>query len=270
MSTAAAESATRYQHTFDGRTDQVTQVRRQIAAHLDGCPVAADAILIASELAANAVLHSASAGEFFTVRCQAQPGHVWIEVQDLGGPWQPRPSGNHLHGLDIIQPSPARQLGNQDHRRRGLHRVGTAPPARADPTMTSIRLCAPRYPSPSRDPAPGDTMTTDPGCSGPRRPLHEMTTEDLSRFRYQLERALQRMIAEDPGRGALQQQLAAVRAILQARGRTQDAHTPAVRPLPPGTYRLTARIFAGLFTDYDLHNVTSGYIALPKGSPCVC
>jgi hypothetical protein len=103
MSTAAAESATRYQHTFDGRTDQVTQVRRQIAAHLDGCPVAADAILIASELAANAVLHSASAGEFFTVRCQAQPGHVWIEVQDLGGPWQPRPSGNHLHGLDIIQ-----------------------------------------------------------------------------------------------------------------------------------------------------------------------
>ena len=110
-------------------------------------------------------------------------------------------------------------------------------------------------------------MTTDPGCSGPQRPLHEMTTKDLSQFRSQLERALQRMIAEDPGRRALQQQLTAVRVILQARGRTQDAHTPAVRPLPPGTYRLTARIFAGLFTDYDLHNVTSGYIALPKGTP---
>lgn len=110
-------------------------------------------------------------------------------------------------------------------------------------------------------------MTTDPSCSGLQRPLHEMTTEDLSRFRYQLERALQRMITENPGRGALQQQLAAVRAILQARGRTQNANTPPFQPLPPGTYRLTARIFAGLFTDYDLHNVTSGYIALPKGTP---
>jgi hypothetical protein len=110
-------------------------------------------------------------------------------------------------------------------------------------------------------------MTTDPGCSGPQRPLHEMTTEDLSRVRYQLERALQRMIAEDPGRGPLQQRLTAVRAILQARTRTREAPTPAARPLLPGTYRLTARVFAGLFTDYDLHNVTSGYVALPKGTP---
>jgi hypothetical protein len=110
-------------------------------------------------------------------------------------------------------------------------------------------------------------MTTDPDQGGPQRPLHEMTTEDLSRFRYQLERTLQRMTAEDPGRGQLQQQLAAVRAILQARARTQSGSPPAARPLPPGTYQLTARIFAGLFTDYDLHNIPSGYIALPKGTP---
>lgn len=110
-------------------------------------------------------------------------------------------------------------------------------------------------------------MTTDSGQARPQRPLHEMTTEDLSRSRYQLERALQRMTAEDPGRGPLQQQLTAVRAIFQARARAQDAPAPAARPLPPGTYHLTVRIFAGLFTDYDLHNVTSGYIALPKGTP---
>lgn len=102
MSRAAAEAATRYQHTFDGRANQVAQVRRQIAAHLGGCPGAQDAVLIASELAANAVLHSASAGEFFTVRCQARHGYVWIEVQDLGGPWQPSPPGDRPHGLDII------------------------------------------------------------------------------------------------------------------------------------------------------------------------
>jgi anti-sigma regulatory factor (Ser/Thr protein kinase) len=102
MSRAAAEAATRYQRTFDGQANQIAKVRRQIAAYLNGCPEAQDAVLIASELAANAVLHSASAGEFFIVRCQARPESVWIEVQDLGGPWQPSPPGDRPHGLDII------------------------------------------------------------------------------------------------------------------------------------------------------------------------
>ncbi len=103
MSTAAAEAATQYQHTFDGRADQVAQVRRQIATHLDGCPAAADAMLIASELAANSVLHSASAGEFFTVRAEAYPDYVWIECEDLGGPWHCRQPDDRPHGLDIIE-----------------------------------------------------------------------------------------------------------------------------------------------------------------------
>ncbi len=103
MSRAAAEAATWYQRTFHGRADQVRQVRREIAAHLDGCPAADDAVLIASELAANSVLHSQSTGEFFTVRCQASPDYVWVEVEDLGGPWHPRPPGDRPHGLDIVQ-----------------------------------------------------------------------------------------------------------------------------------------------------------------------
>src|SRR6516162_8767460 len=70
----APPPATWYQRTFHGRADQVG---REIAAHLHGCPAAADAVLIASELAGNAVTHSASAGEFFTVRCQAYPDYVW-------------------------------------------------------------------------------------------------------------------------------------------------------------------------------------------------
>jgi len=102
VSSAATEAATRYQHTFHGRADQVSQVRRAIARHLAGCPAADDAVLIASELAANSVLHSASAGEFFTVRCQAHPGYVWIEVEDLGGPWQLAQPDGRSHGLDII------------------------------------------------------------------------------------------------------------------------------------------------------------------------
>jgi hypothetical protein len=74
----APPPATWYQRTFHGRADQVGQVRREIAAHLHGCPAAADAVLIASELAGNAVTHSASAGEFFTVRCQAYPDYVSV------------------------------------------------------------------------------------------------------------------------------------------------------------------------------------------------
>jgi hypothetical protein len=102
VSSTAAEAATRYQRTFPGRPDQVRRVRHELACYLAACPAADDAILIASELATNAIVHSASRGQFFTVRCQSSPGHVRIEVEDLGGPWQPNPSGDRPHGLDII------------------------------------------------------------------------------------------------------------------------------------------------------------------------
>ena len=103
MTRAAAQAATWYQRTFHGQADQVAQVRREIAAHLNGCPAAADAILIASELAANSVVHSDSAGEFFTVRCEAYPDYLWVEVEDLGGPWHRKPGDDRPHGLDIIE-----------------------------------------------------------------------------------------------------------------------------------------------------------------------
>ncbi len=102
MDTAAARAATWYQRTFRGQADQLARVRREIAAHLDGCPAAADAVLIASELSANAVTHSASAGQFFTIWCQAYPGYLWIECEDLGGQWHPKPADDRPHGLDII------------------------------------------------------------------------------------------------------------------------------------------------------------------------
>ena len=103
MSSAAAQTAISYQRTFPGRADQVGLVRRDIASYLAGHRATDDAVLIASELAANSVLHSASAGEHFTVRCQACPGHVLIEVEDLGGPWRPGRPDSRPHGLDIIR-----------------------------------------------------------------------------------------------------------------------------------------------------------------------
>ena len=103
MSSAAARAATRYQRTFHGRADQVAQVRYDIAAHLNGCPAADDAILIVSEIVTNAIMHSNSNGESFTVRCETFRDYVRIECEDLGGPWHcPRPH-DRPHGLDIIQ-----------------------------------------------------------------------------------------------------------------------------------------------------------------------
>jgi anti-sigma regulatory factor (Ser/Thr protein kinase) len=98
-----AATAPGYARTFPGRADQVSQVRRQIAAYLDNCPAADDIVLIADELAANAILHTRSRGGTFAVRCHATPGQTRIEVEDLGGPWRPRDPGDRPHGLDIIQ-----------------------------------------------------------------------------------------------------------------------------------------------------------------------
>src|SRR6266571_7022751 len=98
----AAQTAAWYQRTFHGRADQVSQVRRDLARHLADCPAVDEAVLIASELAANAIVHSGSAGEFFTVRCEAYPGYVWVEVEDLGGLWHCTKPDDRPHGLDII------------------------------------------------------------------------------------------------------------------------------------------------------------------------
>jgi anti-sigma regulatory factor (Ser/Thr protein kinase) len=92
--------------SYPGQRGQIRLVRAALALLLDGCPLVADVILIASELAANAVVHSNSAapGGSFTVRAEVCPGaYVRIEVDDQGGQWAPR--GYELdrpHGLDLI------------------------------------------------------------------------------------------------------------------------------------------------------------------------
>ena len=92
-----------YASTYPGRADQVHHVRRALARHLAGCPAADEAILIASELAANAIVHSASKGQFFTARAERYPDYVWVEAEDLGGPWRRIQPGGRPHGLDVIE-----------------------------------------------------------------------------------------------------------------------------------------------------------------------
>src|SRR6266853_5879240 len=76
--------------TYPGGTEHIRAVRADLRPVLRDCPRADDVILCASELAANAALHSRSRlpGGTFTVRAVISPDHyARIEVQDNGGPW---------------------------------------------------------------------------------------------------------------------------------------------------------------------------------------
>jgi hypothetical protein len=89
-----------------GEGGQARLVRAALALLLDGCPRADDVLLITSELAANAGVHSKSAtpGGQFIVRVEVYCGnYVWIEVEDQGGPWTPgEVHDGYVHGLDLL------------------------------------------------------------------------------------------------------------------------------------------------------------------------
>lgn len=93
--------------TYAGSVEHVSMVRADLRALLHDCPVADEVILCASELAANAVLHSTSRlpGGTFTVQATVIPSYyVRVEVEDNGGPWTgdiSDPTGHH--GWDIIR-----------------------------------------------------------------------------------------------------------------------------------------------------------------------
>ena len=96
-------TATCYAGIYPGRADQVSLVRRAVARHLAGCPAVDDAILVLSELAANAVVHSASRGQFFTVRAELYPDYIWLEAEDLGGLWCRKQPDGRPHGLEVVE-----------------------------------------------------------------------------------------------------------------------------------------------------------------------
>ena len=93
--------------SFPGRRDQVQLIRGILAAFFDGCAAAADAVLVASELAANAVTHSASGqpGGLLTIRAETRPGaYLRAEIEDQGSAWNgnlgaPQPP----HGLFLLR-----------------------------------------------------------------------------------------------------------------------------------------------------------------------
>ena len=97
--------STTFEHAYPGAVSQARCVRSDLAAVTAECPVADDVILLASELSANAVVHSRSGwpGGQFTVRAYLRPTeYVWVEIVDQGGPWTGRENDDRPHGLDIV------------------------------------------------------------------------------------------------------------------------------------------------------------------------
>jgi anti-sigma regulatory factor (Ser/Thr protein kinase) len=96
---------------FPGTADQVRAARRVLADFLGDCPWSDDAVLCLSELATNAVRHSASGqpGGTFTVAAEVLDDGVVLEVRDAGGPWPPATSPDgRMHGLGIVAELTAR------------------------------------------------------------------------------------------------------------------------------------------------------------------
>jgi serine/threonine-protein kinase RsbW len=109
---------------YPGTPRHISAVRASLRDLLGDCPIADDVILCASELAANAAIHSNSRlpGATFTVRATIDPGHsARIEVQDNGGPWTPAATNPaRPHGLDIIRALASDWGINGDHATRTI------------------------------------------------------------------------------------------------------------------------------------------------------
>jgi serine/threonine-protein kinase RsbW len=104
--TAKAPEAIALNRDYPGTIDQARRVRADLASLSAECPVADELILLASELATNAILHSQSGHpeRTFTVRATLCPGdYAWVEVIDQGGEWtHDEHDDEHGRGLAIV------------------------------------------------------------------------------------------------------------------------------------------------------------------------
>jgi serine/threonine-protein kinase RsbW len=93
--------------SFPGRRDTIRDARTFLAAFLGSSVVTDDAVLLASELYANAIAHSASGhpGGTFTLRARLTgEGHLHAEVEDLGSPWNGNlTAARSPHGLYLLR-----------------------------------------------------------------------------------------------------------------------------------------------------------------------
>jgi serine/threonine-protein kinase RsbW len=105
----AQKAPVTFQRAYDGAASEVRRVRADLAPVAAGCPAADELVLLASELATNAIMHSRSGqpGATFTVRAELHHGdYAWLEIEDQGGDWTVRDGEDqddeHGRGLAIV------------------------------------------------------------------------------------------------------------------------------------------------------------------------
>ncbi len=116
--------------TFSAVPAQVAQARHFLVGLLGASPLRDDAVLCLSEIATNAVRHSASRhqGGTFEVRATAADDGLRVEVGDAGGPWfgEPEPGVQPGHGLAIVAALATRWgIGGDDSARTVWFEIAT-------------------------------------------------------------------------------------------------------------------------------------------------
>jgi serine/threonine-protein kinase RsbW len=100
--------------SFPGRPNQVAQARDFVRRALESCPVVEDAILLVSELATNALKHTATGlGGYFDVTILSSENSVMIAVTDNGSDkipvhGAPLPEDATGRGLELVESIAAR------------------------------------------------------------------------------------------------------------------------------------------------------------------
>lgn len=138
----------RWHQVFPGEERQLSILRRWLASSLPECPARDDLILVADELASNAVRHTASGrGGSFTVELAWQEPVMRVAVSDNGGPGEPQviddPFAEHGRGLLLVRSLSERTGTAGDHRGRTVWATvpwdGPAPGTTANADEATIR-----------------------------------------------------------------------------------------------------------------------------------
>jgi serine/threonine-protein kinase RsbW len=113
----------RWRRVFPGDKRQLGVMRQWLASLLPDGPARDDVVLIATELASNAICHTASGqGGCFAVEIRWRRSAVRVAVADSGGPAQPRiiedPAGERGRGLLLVRGLSQRTGTCGDHQGR--------------------------------------------------------------------------------------------------------------------------------------------------------
>jgi serine/threonine-protein kinase RsbW len=117
---SAPSAETRWRRVFPGEERQLSLVRRWLVSLLPDCPPRDDVLLIATELGANAVLHTASGrGGHFVLEVTWQGPVVRVAVEDGGAASGPQviddPVGDRGRGMLVVQGLSVRFGVHGDH-----------------------------------------------------------------------------------------------------------------------------------------------------------